>query len=68
MRQRATSLDVDELQELCTSIANSMPVTIEYAHGGSETRAWGCSIDNDGYCDDCPVQKICPYTNKNYSK
>lgn len=49
-----------QLQELCTKICNKMPV---------ET-SWGCvlSTKRESCCDECPVQDICPYTCKEWSK
>jgi hypothetical protein len=63
------------IQELCTKIADTMP--IKY-WGSKELRTWGCKIteetpNEDGYtrewyCDECPVQKICPHDDKDWSK
>jgi len=54
-----------KLQDLCTKVANHMPVLY---WGRKEPEPWGCmrSID-DWYCDDCPVQDVCPSL-KQYSK
>ena len=58
------------LQDLCTRLANTELVT----EGWWKGKAWGCirSIDKDDpeewYCDDCPVQKQCPYIYKQWSK
>lgn len=58
------------IQKLCTMVCNNMPVKF---WGHSEAKIWGCIIKEefgsyDCYCDECPVQKECPYEWKNYSK
>ena len=65
-------LEKDKLQKLCTKIANEMPILY---WGNTEKSTWGCILDNDGkelrdehYCDKCPVQEICPYEYKEWSK
>jgi hypothetical protein len=72
----AIDLNKKKLQTLCTKIANEMPV--KWGWGGPDPKPWGCIIHEDdtdpenysnfGYCDHCPVQEICPYTGKEYSK
>jgi hypothetical protein len=55
------------LQDLCTRVANSEPVK----EGWYEGKVWGCILTktNDfGYCDRCPVQDVCPYEWKEWSK
>ncbi|QAX97769.1 hypothetical protein ASswx1_124 [Aeromonas phage Asswx_1] len=74
-----------QLQQLCTKIANTMPI---FYWGKEEADIWGCihneEIDPDewedvtipgkevmhtsGYCDECPVQDICPTEYKRWSK
>lgn len=59
----------DELQRLCTLAAKYIPV--EQSWRGEGKWPWGCILDpasNPGYCDKCPVLKICPYDWKEYSK
>lgn len=57
-------LNESELQELCTKIAQNMPVESFLGY-----KAWGCVIAKDiDYCDYCPVKKICPYKRKRFSK
>ena len=59
-----------QLQDLCTQIANAMPVTRDW-EPDKEPRPWGCILDekrNPGYCDECPVAEICPYPHKGWSK
>jgi len=56
------------LQELCTQIADTMP--IKWSWGEDKPKPWGCihsAKDYEWYCDDCPVQNICP-SNKQYSQ
>ena len=57
---------VKELQKFCTEVANNMPVK----EGWYKGRIWGCILDrsDEGYCDDCPARKVCPYDYKEYSK
>ena len=59
------ALPTEELQKLCTKIADTMPVQTTW-----RPEPWGCilSATEDCVCDDCPVQKICPYENKEFSK
>jgi flavoprotein len=51
--------------ELCITVCNTMPIK-KYDNTLSP---WGCIFDKKNwYCDKCPVQEICPYENKNWSK
>ena len=65
------SLSRAKLQTLCTKIADEMPVKFWQ---NKEASPWGCKLtieDNEGgewYCDNCPVQTICPSDDKDYSK
>jgi hypothetical protein len=54
------------LQDLCTRVANSEPVKKGWYAG----KPWGCilSTDDEWYCDDCPVRKVCPHRYKRLSK
>jgi hypothetical protein len=54
------------LQDLCTRVANSEPVKEGWYAG----KPWGCILttEEEWYCDDCPVQKVCPKERKRYSK
>ena len=55
-----------KLQELCSKIANTMPVEVYWT---KTPEPWGCIIGkHEWYCDKCPVSKICPYEFKNWSK
>lgn len=59
-----------ELQQLCTKIANEMPVI--WGWNGPDPKPWACILTiDDGdewYCDKCPVQEICPNEYKEWSK
>ena len=64
------------LQKLCTKICDTMPVQPRWKKdpftGKLEPpEPWGCILsvkdDNEWFCDECPVQEICP-GDKNYSK
>lgn len=58
-----------KLQKLCTMIADAMPVSVEWINN-DKPEPWGCILtaDFDHYCDDCPVQEICPHEHKEWSK
>jgi hypothetical protein len=60
-----------KLQALCTKIADTMPVN--WGWKGPDPKPWGCIITvqregHEWYCDQCPVQDICPYPGKSYSQ
>lgn len=61
--------DDKELQELCTEIANTMPVLLSW-RPAEEPKPWGCIITAESvhYCDYCPAKTICPNKEKHYSK
>ena len=54
------------LQELCTRVVNSEPVK----EGSYAGKPWGCVLttDEEWYCDNCPVQDVCPLEWKAWSK
>jgi hypothetical protein len=56
----------DTLQDLCTRVANNEPVKDGWYAG----KPWGCvlTVEHEWYCDDCPVQKVCPREWKEWSK
>jgi hypothetical protein len=65
----AIEMQKSKLQTLCTKIADTMP--IEWGWGADpDPKPWGCilSESEEWYCDQCPVQEICPYTAKSFSK
>lgn len=73
---KSFDLSKKKLQELCTKIADTMPIKCSWDKK-REPAPWGCLItrQNDPedpygewYCDDCPVQDICPYEYKDWSK
>lgn len=57
------------LQELCTKIANEMPIDYGWP-GKKEIKPWSCILTepDEWYCDQCPVKKICPNPHKEWSK
>lgn len=59
----------DQLQKLCTRIADDMPVSVKWIDNGNP-HPWGCILTTkyEHYCDDCPVQEICPNEDKEWSK
>lgn len=64
------ALEEKELQELCTKIADTMPI---FFWERKEASPWHCVLTadangNEWYCDECPVQKICPKPYKNWSR
>lgn len=59
------------LQQICTKVADEMP--IKWSWGGSNPEPWGCIITKEKqgeewYCDQCPVQDICPHPYKAWSQ
>ena len=58
-----------ELQELCTEIADTMPVLLSW-RPAEEPSPWGCIMTTKSteYCDHRPVKTICPNKEKKYSK
>ncbi len=60
------------LQKLCTKICDEMPVKY---WGNKEATPWRCMITvekehpgSEWYCDNCPVEDICPHPYKSHSK
>lgn len=62
------------IMELCRRVANSENVKVSWRKydesKGIVPEPWGCIHDqeNEWYCDQCPVRKICPEKYKNLSK
>jgi hypothetical protein len=67
-KQQQFDISQKQLQKLCTQIANEMPIV--WGWGGEDPKPWGCIIDesDEWYCDQCPVQSICPEHRKRWSK
>ena len=67
-QEKEISLSEKKLQKLCTEIADTMP--IQWGWGQPEPKPWGCIFtqEDDWYCDQCPVQDICPNPYKHWSK
>lgn len=65
-KRQANSEATKILQDLCTRVANSEPVKEGWYAG----KPWGCILtkEEEWYCDDCPVQEVCPKNWKRYSK
>lgn len=64
-------LKKDKLQALCTTIADTMPITISWSNNkDAKPEPWGCilSTEYEHYCDECPVESICPQDSKSWSK
>ena len=61
------NLTPKQLQALCTEIANTLPVV---TWKSVDPEPWGCMLtdDDEWYCDECPVQKLCPCNKKSWSK
>lgn len=58
-------------QRLMTKIADELPV--KWGWGGPDPKPWGCIITAEArgeewYCDTCPVESICEYDYKEFSK
>lgn len=65
---QAISLNKERRQDLCTRIANEMPV---YHCKELPPEPWGCILNTNSsthYCDGCPVQDICPSDRKDWSQ
>lgn len=58
-----------ELQRVCTQAANEWPSFTGW-NGKLEPQPWGCIItaEYEHYCDECPMQNICPHEDKQWSK
>jgi hypothetical protein len=72
-REYTIGLKKEILQDLCTEIADTMPVKRPYDAPEEEPRPWGCLLTmqkkgQEYYCDLCPVQKICPHDDKEWSQ
>lgn len=66
-QEKSINLSEKKLQTLCTKIANEMPV--KWGWGGPDPKPWGCVLTNrEWYCDECPVDSICPSDRKSWSK
>lgn len=69
--EKALSGLVGVIQNLCIEVATNKK--IKY-WGNKDPRVWGCIlIDEDHpesmeYCDECPVQNVCPNPQKQWSK
>lgn len=57
-------------QELCTRIADTMPITLGWGIWAKKPEPWGCILteESEWYCDACPVKDICPNPDKSLSK
>ena len=72
-REHEIKLSRAKLQKLCTKIADTMPVKRSW-DPKAEPSPWGCILtaekngEGEHYCDNCPVQEICPELHKEWSK
>ena len=60
-----------DIQQLCIEVAVHKPLRIFGIDSASIT--WGCILADDPeqqaeYCDECPVNRVCPNENKKWSK
>ena len=48
-------------------ICNAMPVKVSWC---DQIEPWGCILtsEDEHYCDECPVRRICPHPWKKYSQ
>ena len=63
----------EKMQQLCTKIADTMPIRWTWGPGKETPTPWGCiiTLEKEGqewYCDECPVREICPSNRKSYSQ
>jgi hypothetical protein len=61
--------DINELQRICTLLADTYVLT----EGWHKGQVWGCMLTaekngDEWYCDDCPAKKVCPYPYKSWSQ
>ncbi len=73
VKKKTEELEKKELQEICIKAAMYIPVKIEWSNGATRVEhPWGCilgpSKQNPMCCDDCPVQKLCPNPDKEWSQ
>lgn len=68
-RPQLVTISKAKLQTLCTKIANEMPISVSW-NKPRPPEPWGCILtqDYEYYCDECPVQTICPHDDKSWSK
>lgn len=69
-KSQRLAVNDEELQTLCTKICNELPV---FFWSNNTAKPWGCKIQeeefgHEWYCDECPVQKICPNEFKEWSR
>lgn len=59
---------ITKLQKMCSKIADEWPTFTGWNPHKAEP--WGCilTVDYEHYCDECPVQSICPNERKSWSK
>jgi hypothetical protein len=60
--------NTQKLQNLCSKIACEMPIKF---WNNTEATPWGCILVPESrieYCDECPVQEICPKQYKSWSQ
>lgn len=60
-------------QKFCTLAAIHIPIKQDWRSKDDPlyVSPWGCILDEEndpGYCDDCPVQDVCPNDFKKWSK
>jgi len=55
------------IQNLCTQVAENMHIKF---WGNDVAKIWGCILveESAAYCDECPVQNVCPNEFKSWSK
>jgi hypothetical protein len=70
-KQEITKTAQKKLQDLCTKIADTMPIKRGWPGDPPEYfEPWGCILTKkyEWYCDSCPVTEICPHPYKHWSK
>lgn len=67
-KERASAEKI--IQDLCSQVADNLPVVVPWDGGLNEKLPWGCILtkEGDGVCDGCPVQDVCPHPHKSWSK
>lgn len=73
-KEKIDEKKTNKLLNVCINVADTMPITYRNDKHGIQ-QPWGCMItyirkgvNQEWYCDQCPVNEICPYEGKRFSK
>ena len=70
-QQAELKIETEKLQAICTLAAEHIPVDRYWDKDNKSP--WGCILNDEsgmygGYCDECPMDEICPCEHKAWSK